>query len=285
MTSEADAGWGRASVEVSAESTLVHSKPPSDHDKQMKSELQCDLAALRRRGIIQQKQPGYFTVRLRVVGGRFEAVELTALVGILTKYTLENVHLTTRQGIEIPNVRFEDIDKLCSDFASAGLGTAALGPCVRTITACQGGTCRHGLFDTQRLAQSIYEKVSGRTGLPHKFKIGITGCPNACIKPRENDLGIMGVVGKAFQEDLCNGCGLCVSNCPAALGVLRVEDGRLVLERGEDVVSRLKARFSHVPAGRVLSEELIVERREEARLEAEREAELENERGTDGGQG
>jgi AbrB family looped-hinge helix DNA binding protein len=65
--------------------------------------------------------------------------------------------------------------------------------------------------------------------------------------------------------------------------VARVEDGRLVLERREDVVRRLKGRFSHVPAGRMLSEELIAERREEARLEAEREAELENERGTDGG--
>jgi AbrB family looped-hinge helix DNA binding protein len=66
--------------------------------------------------------------------------------------------------------------------------------------------------------------------------------------------------------------------------VARVEDGRLVLERREDVVRRLKGRFAHVPAGRMLSEELIAERREEAKLEAEREEELENERGTDGGQ-
>jgi AbrB family looped-hinge helix DNA binding protein len=66
--------------------------------------------------------------------------------------------------------------------------------------------------------------------------------------------------------------------------VARVEDGRLVLERRDDVVRRLKGRFAHVPAGRMLSEELIAERREEARLEAEREEELENERGTDGGQ-
>jgi len=50
----------------------------------------------------------------------------------------------------------------------------------------------------------------------------------------------------------------------------RVEDGRLVLERREDVVRRLKGPFAHVPAGRVLSEELICERREEAKLENER---------------
>ncbi len=66
--------------------------------------------------------------------------------------------------------------------------------------------------------------------------------------------------------------------------VARVEDGRLILERREAVVRRLKGRFAHVSVDRTLSEELMVERREEARLEAEREAELDNERGTDSGQ-
>lgn len=27
---------------------------------------------------------------------------------------------------------------------------------------------------------------------PHKFKIGIGGCPNNCVKPDLNDLGIIG---------------------------------------------------------------------------------------------
>lgn len=52
----------------------------------------------------------------------------------------------------------------------------------------------------------------------------------------------------------------------------RVEDGRLVLERREDVIRRLRSRFGNVPTDRVLSEELIYERREEAKLEAAREA-------------
>jgi AbrB family looped-hinge helix DNA binding protein len=83
------------------------------------------------------------------------------------------------------------------------------------------------------------------------------------------------VIPAALREELGFG--------PGQELVARVEDGRLVLERREDVVRRLKGRFAHVPVGRMLSEELIAERREEARLEAEREAELENERGTDGG--
>lgn len=193
----------------------------------MKSEPRGDLVALKRRGIMEQKQPGHFTLRLRVVGGRFETVDLMALAEILTRYNLAHVHLTTRQAVEVPNVRFEDIDRMCSDLAAVRLERATLGPCVRTITACQGGTCRRGLFDTQRLAQRIDKEVSVREGLPHKFKIGITGCPNACIKPRENDLGIMGVMGKAFHKELCNGCGLCAGNCPA-FGALHVDENRLM---------------------------------------------------------
>ncbi|MEJ7842837.1 MAG: AbrB/MazE/SpoVT family DNA-binding domain-containing protein [Rubrobacter sp.] len=63
----------------------------------------------------------------------------------------------------------------------------------------------------------------------------------------------------------------------------RVEDGRLILERREDVVRRLRSRFGDVPAERVLSEELIAERREEAKLEAAREEALEAEGSPDAG--
>lgn len=49
----------------------------------------------------------------------------------------------------------------------------------------------------------------------------------------------------------------------------RVEDGRLVMERRGDVVRRLRGRYSGVSSGRRLSEELIAERREEARREGE----------------
>ncbi len=46
------------------------------------------------------------------------------------------------------------------------------------------------------------------------------------------------------------------------------EDGRLVLERPEQVLSRLFARFEAVPPGVSLADELIADRREAARKEA-----------------
>jgi bifunctional DNA-binding transcriptional regulator/antitoxin component of YhaV-PrlF toxin-antitoxin module len=49
--------------------------------------------------------------------------------------------------------------------------------------------------------------------------------------------------------------------------VAREEAGRLVLEKQETIKQRLKARFASVPRDRSLVDELIAERREEAKKE------------------
>jgi AbrB family looped-hinge helix DNA binding protein len=51
--------------------------------------------------------------------------------------------------------------------------------------------------------------------------------------------------------------------------VARVEDGRIVLEKREQVLARLRRRFEKVPGEVSLANELISERREEARREQE----------------
>jgi len=50
---------------------------------------------------------------------------------------------------------------------------------------------------------------------------------------------------------------------------LAVEDGRLILEKRENIRNRLKAWFSVVPAEVSLADELIADRRREAHEDAE----------------
>jgi len=188
-----------------------------------------DIQELKAGGLMKQKEPDLFSVRLRVVGGYMGADQLRALAELSERFGRGHVHLTTRQGVEIPYVHFKDIEELRTELGKVGLEFGACGPRVRTITACQGGSCSHGLIDPQALAIKIDERVFGRAGLPHKFKIGITGCPNACIKPQENDLGIMGIVAKEFREELCNQCGLCVHACPIP-GALKIEADKLIYD-------------------------------------------------------
>lgn len=49
---------------------------------------------------------------------------------------------------------------------------------------------------------------------------------------------------------------------------LRVEDDRIVLERPEAAIARIQRLFAEAAPGRSLTEELIAERREEARRES-----------------
>ncbi|MEN9567429.1 MAG: hypothetical protein RLZZ69_2625 [Cyanobacteriota bacterium] len=50
--------------------------------------------------------------------------------------------------------------------------------------------------------------------------------------------------------------------------IARSEEGRLILEKQETIKRRLKARFSELPKETSLANELIAERREEAKREA-----------------
>lgn len=51
--------------------------------------------------------------------------------------------------------------------------------------------------------------------------------------------------------------------------IVRAEDGRLVLEKREQILARIRALFANVPPGVSLADELIAERRAEARREEE----------------
>jgi anaerobic sulfite reductase subunit C len=122
--------------------------------------------------------------------------------------------MTSRQGIEIPFIKLEDIDVVKKELDEVGLQPGACGPRVRTVTACQGGAiCPSGLIDTTALARELDGKYFAMD-LPHKFKFGITGCLNNCLKAEENDLGIKGGMKPVWQEEQCSFCGLCAAVCP-----------------------------------------------------------------------
>ena len=56
---------------------------------------------------------------------------------------------------------------------------------------------------------------------------------------------------------------------PGEILLATTKDGRLVFERPDQVLARLKRTFANVPADVSLADELIAERREDARRESE----------------
>lgn len=63
--------------------------------------------------------------------------------------------------------------------------------------------------------------------MPYKFKATVSGCPNACSKPLENDIGLCGVIQQRLESDSCIGCSLCVDICKEK--ALSLQDGKPML--------------------------------------------------------
>jgi len=172
-----------------------------------------DYKALKNGGFMRQVQKNHFSLRLKVVGGNLTADQLVTIAAISKKYGDGHVHLTSRQGVEIPFIKLADVEAVKAELEAGGVNTGVCGPRVRTVTACQGSEiCPSGCIDTYPLARAVSERYFGRE-LPHKFKFGITGCVNNCLKAEENDLGVKGGYTVEWLKDVCNLCGVCVKAC------------------------------------------------------------------------
>ena len=160
-----------------------------------------DYATLKKGGFMRQKQKNNFSLRLACVGGTLTAENLKKIAEVAEKYGDGYVHLTSRQGVEIPFIKLNDIDDVTADLATGGCKPGVCGPRVRTVTACQGNAvCPSGNINSYDIAVKLNERYFGRE-LPHKFKFGVTGCQNNCLKAEENDVGIKGAAQVTWQED------------------------------------------------------------------------------------
>jgi anaerobic sulfite reductase subunit C len=176
--------------------------------------VKLDLDELKRVGIIAQKQKDTYLIRLRTVGGDMTMAELNTIARVSQKYGQGQVHLTTRQAMEIHHIHVDDLEAAREELERSGIVLGVCGPRGRGIVACPGSaTCTSGIIETRELATEL-DSVYFRQQAPHKFKIGVSGCPNSCSKPVENDVGVMGGVLPKWDKEICTSCKLCVSICP-----------------------------------------------------------------------
>lgn len=184
-----------------------------------------DYATLKKGGFMRQKQKDNFSLRLQVVGGTLTAENLAKIAEVAEKYGEGYVHLTSRQGVEIPFIKLKDIDEVKTELAKGGCKPGVCGPRVRTVTACQGSQiCPSGNIDTYDIAQELNQRYFGRE-LPHKFKFGVTGCQNNCLKAEENDVGVKGALDIKWIAEKCISCGVCAKACRTE--AITIEGGKV----------------------------------------------------------
>ena len=174
-----------------------------------------------------------FNVRVITRNGKITAEESQAISEGAALYGSGEIAMTTRLTIEIQGVPFENIEPLRSHLAQAGLETGGTGSKVRPIVSCKGTTCQYGLIDAFALSEELHERFFhgyADVKLPHKFKIAVGGCPNNCVKPDLNDLGIIGQRVPEIDLDKCRGCKHCKVENTCPIHAARVADGKVCID-------------------------------------------------------
>ena len=191
------------------------------------------ITSVKGRGFLRNRGTDCFSGRIVTIAGLFTPDQLHAIAECSEKYGNGKVIFTARLAAEIVGIPFDKIPEAEAFMAERGLYFGGTGAKVRPITACKGTTCVYGNIDTQALAKVIYDKfyIGMRdVKLPHKFKIGVGGCPNSCMKPSLNDVGVEGCRAFSFDSELCRGCKKCAvaESCPTK--AVSVVNGKAVID-------------------------------------------------------
>ena len=182
-------------------------------------------------GCLQDKRyPDVFNVRVITRNGKITTDEHKCIAEAADLFGSGEITMTTRLTMEIQGVPYENIDPLIAFLADHGLETGGTGSLVRPIVSCKGTTCQYGLIDTYGLSEKLHTRFYQgyhQVTLPHKFKIAVGGCPNNCVKPNLNDLGIVGQRVCLFDSEKCRGCKVCQVEKACPIHVADLRDGKL----------------------------------------------------------
>ena len=193
-----------------------------------------DITRVKALGFLQDKRTAdCFNGRVITRNGKITAEETKAIVEAAEKFGSGEIAMTSRLTIEIQKVPYANIEPLREYLAQFGLETGGTGSKVRPVVSCKGTTCQYGLIDTFDLSEKIHERFfHGYSGvkLPHKFKIAVGGCPNNCVKPDLNDLGVIGQRVPEINLDKCRGCKVCQIENACPIKVAKMQDGKITID-------------------------------------------------------
>ncbi len=183
-------------------------------------------------GFLRNRGTDLFSGRIVAPGTVFTAENFAHMAQLAKEYGNGKLICTSRLAVEVPGIPFDRIEGAIAFAESHDLHFGGTGNKVRPITACKGTTCVYGNFDTQALAKKLHEEfyIGWRSvKLPHKFKIGIGGCPNSCVKPSLNDFGVEGHRIPVYDPEKCRGCKTCAVEAACPMKCAKLEDGKLVI--------------------------------------------------------
>ncbi|MBI4338797.1 MAG: nitrite/sulfite reductase [Chloroflexi bacterium] len=162
------------------------------------------IGKLRLAGLYDDRQEGYFMMRVRIPGGRLSWRQADVIGQVAQEFARRPdsehqaperfLELTTRQDVQVHWMRLEYMAEVWRRFDQAGITTLqACGDTARNITGCPvAGIDPYEALDVyplvSQLTRLVLDDPEYGAFLPRKFKAGITGCRDDCILARINDL-------------------------------------------------------------------------------------------------
>lgn len=161
------------------------------------TDMPADFLYWKQTNAVEQKQPGYYIVYVKIPLGDIYAHQWSVLAGIVRKYTGGRARTTQEQNLAlrwVPEAYLYDVWQ-----ALRGIGFVE--PEAHTITdvvACPGtDSCKLGITSSMGLGAAIREALASWDGLLEdplvkKLHIKASGCPNGCSQHHVANIGLQG---------------------------------------------------------------------------------------------
>lgn len=148
------------------------------------------------RGVYAQKEKGKFMIRLRTSSGILSKEHLRCIVSYAEKYRLDQIHLTTRQAIQLHELAIDDVCDIMANAIDHGLFTrGGGGNFPRNVTLSPlAGVDPEEVFDVTPFAlqagRYFQERITTYQ-LPRKFKTAFSASAEDTGCAAINDIGFI----------------------------------------------------------------------------------------------
>ncbi|MDP9114151.1 MAG: nitrite reductase large subunit NirB [Acidobacteriota bacterium] len=139
------------------------------------------------------QKDGTFSVVPRMRGGVTTPDELRRIADVADKYKVRMVKVTGSQRIDLLGIKKADLPAVWAELGMPSGQAYTKG--VRMVKTCVGTEfCRFGVQDSTNAGIELERRLENLF-TPHKFKMGVVGCPRNCAEATVKDLGLVGQDG------------------------------------------------------------------------------------------
>lgn len=237
------------------------------------------------RGVYGQRQQGVQMIRIKLPFGKLTAKQLLRIADVSDQYSTGNLHLTTRQDIQIHHVSLDRTPELWAELEKDEITLReACGNTVRNVTAsAEAGIDPNEPFDVSPYAHAVFSyflrKPFGQE-LGRKIKIAFSNSDKDTAFTFIHDVGFIpkveivnGIEQRGFKVLVAGGLGAQPFLAQAAFEFLHedriipfIEAALRVFDRNGERANRHKARLKYLVAKIGLAEFLKLVAQEEKAL-------------------